>query len=214
MLLLRMKLFIKRSNGLNSDMENKIAKIISAIGHPLLTIPLFVMVTLFHFETFESAMRISVLITGGLIIPVSYSMYRKSKKGAYTNFDVSDRVQRQRWYLLPIALLTVLTVVLYLTHQPLPLCYGMLCGLLLLICSSFTNQFLKVSLHTAYSFYIVVLAWQIVGARIGIVFILLAIIVSWSRLVLKRHSILELIFGCVFGVLFGLLFVFLVISNV
>jgi membrane-associated phospholipid phosphatase len=210
MLLLRTRLFIKCLNGLDSKKVDKIAKIISVIGHPLLTIPLFIMVTLFHFEAFESALRISALIAIGLIMPVGYSMYRKSKKGEYTNFDVSDRVQRQRWYLLPIVLLSVLTAILYLTHQPLSLCYGMLCGLLLLICSSFTNQFLKVSLHTAYSFYIVVLAWQMVGIKIGIVFILLAIIVSWSRWVLKRHSIIELILGCFFGVLFGLLFVFLV----
>jgi hypothetical protein len=214
MAVLHMRLFIKCWNGLGFNMENRIAKIISAIGHPLLTISLFVMITLFHFGTFENALLISALIIGGLIIPVSYNMYRKSKSGAYTNFDVSDKTQRQRWYLLPIVLLTGLTVILYLTHQPLSLCFGMLCGLLLLISCGFMNQYLKVSLHTAYSFYIVVLAWQIVSVRISIVFILFAIIIAWSRWVLKRHSIWELVLGCFLGLLFGFLFVFLVRSIV
>jgi membrane-associated phospholipid phosphatase len=210
MLQLHMRLYIEHLNGLYSNMKNRIAKIISAVGHPLLTIPLFIMATLFYFKTFENALLISVLIIGGLIIPVSYSMYRKSKNGTYTNFDVSNKTQRQRWYPVPIVLLTILTVVLYLTHQPLSLCYGMLCGLLLLISCGFMNQYSKVSLHTAYSFYIVVLAWQIVGIRISIFFILLAIIIAWSRWVLKQHNILELILGCALGLLFGLLFVFLV----
>jgi len=62
-------------------MKIKIAKYISVIGHPLLTIPLFVVSILFRFQDFNSALLISVLMVFGIILPLTIKMYRSEKKG-------------------------------------------------------------------------------------------------------------------------------------
>lgn len=44
-------------------------------------------------------------------------MYYGKKNGVYTNFDVSDKVERQAWYKYVLALLLIVTVVLFVTDQ-------------------------------------------------------------------------------------------------
>ena len=93
----------------------KIAKAISFIGHPLLTIPLFVAVMMFVFEDFEKALLNSALIIGCIFLPLFLRMYIKSRNGTYTNFDVSDRIQRKTLFTFIIPLMIVVTVISFKT---------------------------------------------------------------------------------------------------
>ena len=71
-------------------MKQRIAKLISVAGHPLLTIPLFVVFVMFSFENIGKAVFISFLIIGCIFIPLIVRLYLKSKNGSYTNFDVTN----------------------------------------------------------------------------------------------------------------------------
>lgn len=51
-------------------MTTRIAKYISIIGHPLLTIPLFVVSVMFHFQDFNSALLTSFLMVSVIIVPL------------------------------------------------------------------------------------------------------------------------------------------------
>ncbi|HEX9060094.1 MAG TPA: hypothetical protein VF941_07925, partial [Clostridia bacterium] len=64
-------------------MRQNIAKCISIIGHPFVTIPAFIFIVLFSTENFLKALLLSALIVGCVIIPTSIRNYIKTKKGEY-----------------------------------------------------------------------------------------------------------------------------------
>ena len=76
-------------------------------------------------------------------------MYLKSKNKRYTNFDVSDKSQRQWWYIFALLILLVTAIILFVTAQPRTLSLPVLFSLLLLVTSQIVNYFIKSSLHVS-----------------------------------------------------------------
>ena len=62
-------------------MNQKTANVISIIGHPILTLPLFVIFILFKFEEPQKALATSAIIIGGVFIPLAIKTYLGTKKG-------------------------------------------------------------------------------------------------------------------------------------
>lgn len=183
-------------------MNKKLANIISTIGHPLLTIPVFVIIVLFTYEDFYNAAIISTLIISCVFIPISVKMYLGSKKGTYTNFDVSDKKQRQSWYLVVLFLALFLTVILFVTNQSHALKWNALFFFLLLLASKFLNYYTKSSLHVSLNVFLTFLIIPF-SISLGIIFFVFVLFISWSRIVLKRHTLKEVIYGSVLGLLIG-----------
>lgn len=185
-------------------MTTKTAKYISAIGHPLLTIPLSVGAVLFQVRDFESALLISILIIFGIIVPLTIKMYRGQKTGVYSNFDVSDQGERKGWYFFSIALLAVFVIILFITNQSPVVRSGFLLSALLLLSSQVVNYFIKCSLHVSFNMF---LAFLIVPINIYLatLFLLFVFFIAWSRVYLKRHTIKEVTIGAIIGTIFGFL---------
>ncbi len=182
--------------------QMKIAKIISIIGHPLLTIPLFVAIMMFAFEDAEKAWLNSALIIGCIFLPLCLRMYFKSKNGTYTNFDVSDRIQRKTLFAFIIPIMIVVTIILFLIRPASNFSISVLFGTILVIISQITNLFIKSSLHVSLNIYLAALAMT-ANLQIGIVIFLLTGIIAWSRIALGRHTRKEVIFGCIIGLVIG-----------
>ncbi len=183
-------------------MQKQVAQFISTIGHPLLTIPVMVISALFTVESFEKALQLSAIIAGGIFIPVIYKLYKGSRNGQYTNFDVSDRKERQAWYFYPIVLSGIVTAILFATHQSRPLCYGVAGGCVLLVLSALVNTRIKSSLHLAFNVYLAFLMLPI-SAVLGYGLLIFSIFLGWSRLTLQRHTMPEILVGSVLGLLVG-----------
>jgi len=183
-------------------MKTKLAKIISTAGHPLLTIPLFIIIVLFSNNDIKSAAFLTFLIVGCIFVPLIAWMYLKSKNGSYTNFDVSDKKQRRSLFIFAIPFLVVVTIVLYLTHQAEKTCISVLFATLLVIISQLVNFFIKSSLHVSLSLYLAFLAMPI-SPVFGFSMIFLSILIGWSRVVLKRHSVKEVLVGAIIGLTVG-----------
>ncbi len=178
----------------------KIAKAISFIGHPLLTIPLFVVVMMFAFEDFEKALLNSVLIIGCIFLPLFLRMYFKSKNGTYTNFDVSDRIQRKTLFTFIIPLMVVVTVILFKNNPDSDFSLSVLFGTILIIISQIINLFIKSSLHVSLNIYLSALVMT-ADLRIGIAVFLFSGLIAWSRIALGRHSWKEVAFGSCIGLI-------------
>jgi membrane-associated phospholipid phosphatase len=187
-------------NGSLTPMLIRTAKLFSILGHPLLTIPLLVGLTVFH--RLGHALWIVALLVGLVILPISVHMYRSTKKGAYTNFDVSDRRQRKSWYLIVILLVVLLLGVLYLMQAPLPVQRGSQIMAGLLLAALLANRFLKVSLHVALNVFLLFLLLPF-GSTVALSFCAFIIAVSWSRIVLGRHTLAEVVAGILLGSVFG-----------
>lgn len=184
-------------------MKTKIASYISIIGHPLLTIPVFSVIVFFTYEAFEKALVHSILILAGFFLPLSIKMYLNSKNGTYTNFDVSNRTQRQSWYIYALLLLLAITIILFATEQPRVLRLSVLFSFLLLLASKITNYFIKSSLHVSFNIFLAFLILPI-NLFFGLFFLAFTIVIAWSRLTLKRHSLKEIIAGTVLGLIIGM----------
>ncbi len=192
-------------------MKTKIAQYISAAGHPFFTYPLFLLMVLFRNFELRTAVITSVLIIGGIIVPLSIRMYRGVRKGTYADFDLSDQLQRKRWYPFATVLVFLVTALLFITRQPDVIRYNMLLGWLLLIVSQLSNYFIKTSLHTAFSVFLAFLLFS-VHELIGILFLCFTPFIAWSRYHLKRHTLNEIIAGALIGLIFGYTSLF-VVSN-
>lgn len=190
-------------------MKTKIATFFSVTGHPLLTVPLVVTATLFYVENLNTALLIAGLIVGIIVLPLTAIMYRKTKSGAYSNFDVSSQLQRRSWYYTAAGLLALALVLLYVTDQSRSLRVGFLLAALLLLTAQVMNHFIKCSLHTAFNIFLCFLIATISFALAG-GFLLFVLGVAWSRVYLKRHSVKEVAAGALIGAVYGsLLFVLL-----
>ena len=190
-------------------MTSKTAKYISVIGHPLLTIPIFVISILFHFQDFKSALSISILMVFGIIVPLTIKMYIGEKKGLYSNFDVSDQGERKGWYFFSVALLTITVIFLFVTNQSHAVRFGFLLSALLLLSSQIVNYYIKSSLHVSFNIFLSFLIFPI-NIYLGTLFFLFVFVIAWSRVYLKRHTIKEVTTGAIIGTIFGLLLQFTV----
>jgi len=184
-------------------MKAKIASYISVMGHPLLTIPIFSIIALFTFEEFQQALLHSSIILGCIFLPLTLKMYLKSKNKSYTNFDVSDKSQRQSWYVFALFVLLVTTIILFVTEQPRTLSLSVLFSLLLLVTSQIVNYFIKSSLHVSLNILLSFLIMPM-NLAIGLLFIVFTFSIAWARLTLKRHSVKEIIAGFLIGLTIGI----------
>jgi len=178
----------------------KIAKLISVIGHPLLTIPFYVAIVMFAFEDFEKALLNSVLIIGCIFLPLILQMYIKSKNGTYTNFDVSDRIQRKTLFSFIIPLMIVVTIISFKTSPDSDFSLSVLFATILVVISHIINLFTKISLHVSLNIYLSALVTT-ANLRFGIAVFLFSGLIAWSRIALKRHTFKEVAFGICIGLI-------------
>jgi membrane-associated phospholipid phosphatase len=190
----------------------KIANIVSILGHPFLTSGIFTLFISFYLYDGWRAIISAAIIIGVLILPAFLWNYRKSRTGAYTNFDVSDRNQRKSmyWFFLPLYIAVIL--IMHFTEQSRSLVYGMIASLILFLTSWIANFFIKVSLHSSASFFLAISVMTIHRPS-GIFFIFLSFIVAWSRVVLKRHSVSEVIGGGIIGIATGVGLYFILLNS-
>jgi len=179
-------------------MNLKTAKYISIIGHPLLTIPIGVSISMFATEKFEKALFISGLLVLGIIAPMSIRMYRKSKNGSYTNFDVSDQKQRKSLYYFAMPLLVGVCFILYKTGQSKNLCLGFFLGVVLTVVSQIVNRSIKSSLHVSLNVYLASIIYPL-NQFAGLFLLIFTILIGHSRIVLGRHSLKEVLVGAGIG---------------
>lgn len=176
----------------------QVAWAISALGHPLFTTGLFVLFITFHEYAPKQAFFISVLIIGGLLLPLTIRNFRKVKKGEYSNFDVSDQKQRNSLYVYMIATLTLITGILFVLEQPYAFCMGSLCTLCMVIIAFAVNFFHKTSLHTAMNLFWAFAIYELFPG-VAYFFACWAALVALSRLVLQRHTLPEVLSGAFIG---------------
>ena len=189
-------------NSENTSILYKTARLASVLGHPLLTLPVFTTVLAFNLFDPYKALWISLLIFGIIVLPVTIRNYIKTKRKEYTNFDISDQKQRQSFYPFVIVLMVVVTTVLYLTPGAESFFTGTCVLLMLLIASALINRVIKCSLHTSISVYLALALWQFSVAG-SIAMFAFTVVIATSRLILKRHTFIEIITGATIGFLAG-----------
>ena len=182
----------------------RVAKVISFLGHPLLTATAFLL--FIAHRSSAVSLRESGFVIAAIVIPLALWNLRQTRIGAYSNFDVSIRTERHSMYLVSLALTALAVLVLYLSKMAFPLRAGITCMLALFATAAAANHRIKVSLHAAISCYLAVVMMAI-DPRAGVAWFGCALAIALSRLVLRRHTLPELAWGGALGVAGGVVLV-------
>jgi membrane-associated phospholipid phosphatase len=172
-----------------------LARIISVAGHPLVTIPLSVAIA-------TGNIRTAALIAATVMIPLAIVIVIQTRRGAWSDYDVSHPEQRSGLYKAALPLLALGTVILYFNGAGDRLLRGMLAGALMMVIGLIATRWMKISMHLMFSTYaavIVARARPEGGPLLVAVLVAMLLVLAWSRLYLKRHTVAEVVVGAVVG---------------
>jgi len=184
-----------------------ISKFISNFFNPLVSLVIYFFYYSYQNYTWEEASKKFLPILLLLIIPTALWIYRNVKKGNYTNMDVSNRKQRHSLYIFIIISTIVFLAVDYFLHKEIDWTVLMLCILLILM--QMSNFYIKSSMHTSLNIYVSALFFAI-DPIIGIFWFLLAVLIGITRVILKRHTVKEVLSGGGIAIFVSLIYLIMV----
>lgn len=193
---------------MKSKVEQFISNAISSIGHPILLGTLAAIYVNFSEFSREKAWNLTLTLILGCVLPIIGFLIYKMRKGDYENFDVSNQKKRNSLYLFSILLLAIFMGYLFLVNSTWLIKCGIIPVFLLTLSSYFINKKIKVSLHTSFSFLLATMMIQVETAAAFSMY-LFAILIGYSRLYLKRHTIPEVALGAILGTGIGFIFHFI-----
>ncbi|WP_312767912.1 phosphatase PAP2 family protein [Epilithonimonas sp.] len=183
------------------------SKVISNFFNPLVSLVIYFFYYSYKNYTWEEASKKFFPILLLLILPIALWIYRNVKKGNYTNMDVSNRKQRHSLYIFIIIATIIFLTVDYFLHKEIDWTILMLCILLILM--QISNFYIKSSMHTSLNIYVAALFFAI-NPKIGIFWFLLAVLIGITRVILKRHSVKEVLSGGGIAIFVSLIYLIMV----
>jgi membrane-associated phospholipid phosphatase len=180
-----------------------IARSLSILGHPLVVVPVAVVTLVLHERTSSAALIVSVVcgIAGAVL---AYSFWQV-RRGQWQHVDASARAERRSLNVfLALVLLLAAAVAFYQLPGP-GLSLGLLLSGLLIVAVMLASPWVKLSLHASFAAFAVLLLWPLKLWYVALASVAAAGI-CWSRVVLGRHTILEVVGGSLLGGLLGACF--------
>lgn len=183
---------------------NLLANLISALSNPLvISIPLSYSLVLKSTGEIIYSLQwtfISLFFASLVGLFVFYGV----KKGFFSDLDVSNREERTRLFVFIAIVSVIFFFLVYITNGPGVLLLGVGSLLLGIILADLINYKIKASIHLAvFSSFSVIMG--ILYGGIFWVLLLIAPLVAWSRIKLKKHEPLETIVGGLVGVIIVLM---------
>lgn len=182
----------------------KVARAISWIGHPLVFVTISVAIVVITQLSSRVALPILATLLISVIVPTAILLVAGVRSGRWQDADVSVHEERKRFYPWAIAISTLGTLATWVIRAPSFILRGGLVTLALFVVAGAINYRLKISLHALFASYCTVILFRI-GIGCGIIALLLAILVFWSRIFLGRHTLAEMVAGCGLGLSGGII---------
>lgn len=189
-----------------------ISNIISNLFNPLFSLLIFFAVYSYQKSEGEINLKSFLLPIILVIIPIFVWIYWNVKKGYYTNMDVSNRKQRNSLYIFNFIIISIYIMTLIYAKQNFRYIIIIIFLLILLMVMFASNFFIKSSLHTSFNIFISALFFTLSPAY-GFIWLLLAILVAISRVVLKRHTVKEVIMGTIIALIISFTYLYFDIQN-
>lgn len=172
--------------------------IISNVMNPLSSLLVFFVYYGYHRMDREEALKHLLWIILLVVLPIYSWIYWNVKRGRYTNMDVSNRKQRNGLYLFNFSVIMVYTALLFFTEQDGKLIHFILYILLLMLILHVSNFYIKSSMHTAFNVLVSVLFYTVTPLH-GITWLGLTVLLGISRVIIKRHTVKEVLMGGFLG---------------
>lgn len=186
------------------------SKTISNFFNPLISLIIYFVYS--TYENYSATAAISrflpiLLIT---ILPIVGWIAWNVRRGYYTNHDVSNRKQRKSLYFFVGGAMTVYLMYDTLKNGTVDLI--MLFLLMLLWSMQLSNYFIKSSMHTAFNIFVAALFF-FKDPLLGLIWLIIAIIVGITRVILKRHTPKEVISGALIAASVSFIYLYTAIQT-
>jgi membrane-associated phospholipid phosphatase len=180
-----------------------IARSLSILGHPLVVVPFAVVTLVLHERTSSAALIVAVICgIAGVVLVFSFWQVRR---GQWQHIDASARAERRALNIF-LAILLFLGAAVAFYQLPGPgLSLGLLLSGLLIVAVMLASPWVKLSLHASFAAFAVLLIWPLKLWYVALAG-LAAAGICWSRVVLGRHTIVEVLGGSFLGALVGACF--------
>ena len=186
-------------------MSNGIARVLSILGHPLLSLPGAALLLAAHRGAGPARLSALALAMGALGAGVlSYSRWQV-RRNRWRHVDASGRGERRTLNRFLLVLFAVAAAAAWTWSPQRELALGLALSALLVATAMLLARWCKLSLHVAFAMYAALLLLQLssLACAVGVSF---ALAVAWSRLALARHAPRDLVAGAIAGALAGLAF--------
>ena len=177
-----------------------LAVFFSLTGHPFLLTPAITLIAGWRTFGGPQALRGVLTIVLACLVPASIYIGRKVQRREWSDLDVSARKDRPHLFTLGLILLAFTVGILVLTHQPSIFIRGCVGAMLLIAAAWFCNRWLKPSMHTGFVMLTAGALWRS-DLPLALALTALALAVGWSRFVLARHTVLEVVVGALLAIL-------------
>lgn len=182
-----------------------ISKMISNFFNPLTSLFIYFAYSSSQEFTFSESAMLFLPLLMIVVIPVSAWIYWNVRKGNYTNMDVSNRKQRKSLYFFIALSLLVFIGYDYYFNENVDLIVTFL--LILLVLLQLSNYYIKSSMHTAFNFFVAALFFAL-NPLLGAAWLIIAILVGVTRIILKRHTVSEVISGASIAILVSFIYLY------
>ncbi|MBI3620171.1 hypothetical protein HY214_03460 [Candidatus Roizmanbacteria bacterium] len=170
----------------------KLAKLVSLILGPQFVWPLTLLICLFYsgLHGVRLLSAVVVLVILNLVVPFGY-IYYAFKKKQISDLDLTRRQERYRPIVVAF-LTTVISLLFAYFFTNAFLFKLLLLVLFLLLVNSLITFFWKISLHMGVNVIMALVINLVLGARQPVLYLTFPLI-FWSRLVLKKHTVAQLL---------------------
>lgn len=169
------------------------------VGHPFAMIVLLVLL-LSWTRNAAAALRITGFVAVVGAIPVGLLIWRRSTCRQRPAVDASVRTDRPLLYFSLFAVLLLAALYFHFVEHSAFLVQGSTVTALMLAVAAALNRWLKLSLHLAFAGYSGLILTGI-HLGYGLPILIFSPLLAWSRLVLLRHSLPEVIGGSALGLM-------------
>ena len=190
----------------------KFSNIISNVLNPLFSLLIFFAFYSYYNSNGDFNIINFLLPIVIVIIPIFGWIFWNVKKGNYTNMDVSNRKQRNSLYLFNFFIISIYIAALFYTKQYFHYILIILFLLVLLVVMFISNFFIKSSMHTSFNIFVSALFFTL-HPIYGFVWLFLTILVAISRVILKRHTVKEVIMGFIVITFISFVYLYFDINN-
>jgi membrane-associated phospholipid phosphatase len=178
----------------------RIARIISNILAPVtISLPAVVLIALYHTRDTLTALLYSALTLFFLSLGPMVYILVGVRMGKISDIDISHRRERAGPFLFGLASIALGLLALTFTNGPAPLKTLLLISAISGVLMMLITFWWKISLHASSLAGALTFLTALYGFVILPLFTLL-IMVSWSRVVLRRHTVLQVIAGSVLSI--------------
>ena len=189
----------------------KISKLISDVFNPMNSLLFFYLLYSIKNYSWKEALDNFLPVIIIMIIPILLWIIYHVKTNRYSDMDVSDRKQRQSLYFFIAGCMVLYLLYGYVVRQKTDA--PVLFLLFLLFAMQISNYFIKSSMHTALNIFVAALLFTI-SHLYGFIWVIIAVIVGVSRIILKRHSPAEVLSGAAIGSLVSFIYLYAHIQNI